>query len=62
MYRKLRKKSLVLKFILLGFLVSFALAFLQEVRWPRAKVEIEVEENESLAFQFLNHPKYPQPS
>lgn len=30
--------------------------------WPRTKVEIEVEENESLAFQFLNHPKYPQPS
>lgn len=63
-YRKLGEKISCIKFILLGFLVSFALAFLQEIKksWPRTKVEIEVEENESLAFQFMNHPKYPQPS
>lgn len=62
MYRKLGGKISCIKFILLGFLVSFVLAFLQEVKmsWPRTKVEVE--ENESLVFQFLNHPKYPQPS
>lgn len=47
MGRKVEKKPIALD-SLLGFLVSFASAFLQEVKmsWPSTKVEIEVEEND----------------
>lgn len=56
MDRKVEKAFLALNSHYLGFLQQV------EMSWARTKLEIEVEENDSFVFQFLNHPKYPQPS